>query len=313
MRESDFRLQAKDGTPLFVREFLPEGTAKAVVQIAHGMAEHSARYARFAKALTDHGYAVYANDHRGHGKTAARREDLGYFADEGGWDLVVDDQFSLVEEIKSRHPRVPVFLFGHSMGSFIVRDAIARAGREWAGLVLSGTSHSLPAIQIWNQTLPRIERRRIGKRGKSWAISKLTFEAFNAKFDDPRTSCDWLSRDEAEVDKYLADPFCGFECCAQTWLDMFRGLQKVYSADVMAQMPPEMPVYVLAGELDPLNEKLSDIKKLHKAFERAGITNMTVRAYPGARHELLNELNRDEVTRDLIGWLEQQMGQLAAQ
>jgi alpha-beta hydrolase superfamily lysophospholipase len=312
MRESDFRLQAKDGTPLFVREFLPDGAAKAVVQIAHGMAEHSARYARFAKALTDQGYAVYANDHRGHGKTASRREDLGHFADENGWELVVNDQLTLVEEIKSRHPGVPVVLFGHSMGSYIVRAAATRAGREWAALILSGTSHGQPAIQAFNQTLPKLERLRIGKRGKSWAISKLSFESFNAKFDDPRTSADWLSRDEAEVDKYLADPFCGFECSVQTWLDMFRGLQKIFSPGVIAQMPHEMPVYVLAGEFDPLNEKLADIKKLHKAFEKAGIADMTVRVYPGARHELLNELNRDEVTRDLLGWLEQQMEKRAS-
>lgn len=312
MRESDFRLQTKDGTPLFVREFLPDGSIKAVVQIAHGMAEHSARYARFAKALTEHGYAVYANDHRGHGKTAARREDLGFFADHGGWDLVVSDQLDLVEEIKSRHPGTPVFLFGHSMGSYIARGAAIRAGREWAGLLLSGTSHGHPLMQLVNLTLPRIERLRIGKRGKSWSVSKLTFEAFNAKFDDPRTSADWLSRDEAEVDKYLADPLCGFECTVQMWHDMFKGLRHIFTPEVMARMPSSLPVYVLAGEFDPLNEKLSDIKKLHKAFERAGIRNMTVRAYPGARHELLNELNRDEVTRDLIAWLDQQMAQLAA-
>lgn len=313
MRESDFRLQAKDGTPLFVREFLPEGSVKAVVQIAHGMAEHSARYARFAKALTDQGYAAYADDHRGHGKTANKREDLGYFADENGWDLVVNDQLSLVEEIKSRHPGVPVFLFGHSMGSYIVRDAAIRAGREWAALILSGTSHGHPLVQVWNQTLPKLELLRIGKRGKSWAISKLSFESFNAKFDDPRTSADWLSRDEAEVDKYLADPLCGFECSAQMWLDMFRGLEKIFDTQAIARMPHDLPVYVLAGEFDPLNEKLGDIKKLQKAFAKAGLRDVTVRVYPGARHELLNELNRDEVTRDLLGWLEQQMGAIAAQ
>jgi alpha-beta hydrolase superfamily lysophospholipase len=308
MRESDFRLQAKDGTPLFVREFLPEAAPKAVLQIAHGMAEHSARYARFAKALTEHGYAVYANDHRGHGKTVARREDLGHFADENGWDLVVEDQLSLLEEIKSRHPGLPVFLFGHSMGSYIARDAVIRAGREWAGLLLSGTSHGHPLVQIWNQALPKLELLRIGKRGKSWAISKMTFEAFNAKFMDPRTSCDWLSRDEAEVDKYVADPLCGFDCSVQLWHDVFKGLEKIFSPQAMARMPSDLPVYVMAGELDPLNEKLGDIKKLHKALEAAGIRDLTVRAYPGARHELLNELNRDEVTREAIAWLEAHLG-----
>lgn len=307
MRESDFRLQAKDGTPLFVREWLPEQKARAVVQIEHGMAEHSARYARLAQALTDRGYAVYADDHRGHGKTAQRPEDLGHFADHDSWQTVVGDVLTLSEEIKSRHPGLPVVLMGHSMGSFMARSALLQKPNEWAALVLSGTGHSSPLVQRLNRITPRIERKRLGKRGKSPLIRRFSFEAFNAKFPNPRTSADWLSRDPAEVDKYVADPLCGFECSVQLWYDMFGGLAEIFSDAALAKLPRDLPTYVMSGERDPVGSDLSEIKKLHSGLEKAGLRNVTVRAYPGARHELLNETNREEVTRELLDWLDRQL------
>lgn len=309
MIESDFRLQAKDGTALFVREWLPPQKARAVVQIAHGMAEHSARYARLAQALTDQGYAVYADDHRGHGKTAPSPADLGHFADENSWELAVGDQLSIADEIKSRHPGVPVVLMGHSMGSYLARSAILRRPAGWLALVLSGTSHSQPIVQHINRIVPSIERLWLGKRGKSPTVRKFSFDAFNAKFRPNRTGFDWLSRDEAEVDKYVADPLCGFDCSIQLWLDMFVGLAEIYSQAAINSMPSTLPVYVMAGERDPLNVGLKDIRALHQAFEKAGLRNVTVRCYPEARHELLNELNRDEITRELLAWLGQQLTQ----
>jgi alpha-beta hydrolase superfamily lysophospholipase len=309
MKTSEFRLPAKDGTPLFVRAFLPDQQPKALVQIVHGMAEHSARYARPARALTEHGYAVYADDHRGHGKTATRREELGHFADEGGWELVVGDQLGLLEELKSRHPDLPVFLFGHSLGSYIARAAAIRASSAWAGLILSGTSHDFPFRYHPYRVCAWIESVRLGKRGKSPLLRTLSFESFNAKFEDPRTTADWLSRDEAEVDKYVADPLCGFESSAQLWHDVFSGLIEICSPRNIAKLPHDLPIYIMAGALDPLNGRLSAIRKLHHALEAAGMADVTVRAYEGARHELFNETNRDEVTRELIEWLDQRLAQ----
>lgn len=307
MLESDFRLPAKDGTALFVREWLPDQKPRAVVQIAHGMAEHSARYARLARALTERGYAVYADDHRGHGKTVSSPAELGHFGDEDSWQLVVDDLLTLTEEIKSRHPGLPVVLFGHSMGSFMARSALLKRPHEWAALILSGTGHASPLVQRLNRITPRVERRRLGKRGKSALIRKFSFDAFNAKFKNARTSADWLSRDPAEVDKYVADPLCGFECSVQLWYDMFGALASIFSDEAVRQLPRELPIYVMSGERDPVGSDLSEIKKLHTALEKAGVRNVTVRAYPEARHELLNETNRDEVTRDLLGWIDQQL------
>jgi len=309
MRESDFRLAAADGTAIFVRSFLPEKPPRAIVQIAHGMAEHGARYARFAEALAERGYGAYANDHRGHGHTASGREALGHFADEDGWDKVVTDQVALLSEVGSRHPNVPLFLMGHSMGSYIARSTALRVGSRLAGLILSGTSHGTVLVPQAARILATVERARLGKRGKSKLLRKLTFEAFNARIDDPRTTCDWLSRDPFEVDKYLADPLCGFDCSAQLYADMFGGMAEIFAPANLKKLPRALPVYIMAGEHDALNDDLAAIKKLHAALETAGLTQLTVRIYQGARHELLNETNRDEVTRELLAWLDARLAE----
>lgn len=278
-----------------------------MVQIAHGMAEHSGRYARLAEALTEQGYGVFAADHRGHGKSAQTKESLGYFADEGGWTKVVEDQIDLTEELKSRFPGLPVFLLGHSMGSFIARGVAIRRGGDYRGLLLSGTGHDAPAVYKALRLIIRGEILRLGKTGKSPLISKLTFEGYNKQFKQPRTDYDWLSRDPAEVDLYCADPLCGFQCSNQLWLDVSTGLAEICSHEQIVRMPKTLPVYLLAGERDPINNKLVAIQKLRKALDRAKMASVTVRVYQMARHELFNETNRVEVTRDLVEWLNQQL------
>ena len=176
--------------------------------------------------------------------------------------------------------------------------------------MLSGTGHDAPFVFQAYRVAAAIETLRLGKRGKSPLLKAWSFDAFNARFDAPRTSADWLSRDNAEVDKYIADPLCGYESSAQLWLDVFTGLIEICSPKNISNMPHDLPVYIMAGALDPLNGRLSAIRKLHQALEAAGITQVTVRAYEGARHELFNELNRDEVTRELIAWLDEQVAAL---
>ncbi|HVZ37344.1 MAG TPA: alpha/beta hydrolase [Polyangiaceae bacterium] len=308
-KEGEFQLRAKDGTSLFVRSFLPEREIKAVVQVMHGMAEHSARYARLAAELTRAGYAVYADDHRGHGRTAPRREDLGSFGDEGGWERVVGDELSLLDEIKARHPGVPVFLLGHSMGSYIARSVAIRRGADLAGLIISGTSHDAPGAYRVGQGVAWFEQLRHGKRGTSALLRRLTFDRFNQTIDAPRTDFDWLSRDPAEVDRYIADPLCGFECSTQLWRDVFQGMIEVCTPDQIAKMPHELPVYVIAGDADPMNNRLADIRKLQRTFAAAGIAHVQVQIYPGGRHEMFNETNRDQVTRDLLAWLDAQLAE----
>jgi len=303
MNETEIRLPTHDGSSLFLRCFLPHTQPKAGLQVVHGMAEHSARYARLAQAVTAAGYAVYVDDHRGHGKSVATRAELGHFADTGGWDKVVRDELTVLDEIKARHPGLPVYLLGHSMGSYIARTLAIRHGDRYAGLALSGTSHDAPLAYRAAGLLAQAERLRLGPLGKSPLLRKLSFESFNAKFEDPRTPADWLSRDPAEVDKYVADALCGFECTTQLWCDLFGGLVEICTESNIARMPKSLPVLILAGERDPLNNRLAGIRKLRKALESSGINALTERVYPGARHELFNETNRDEVTRDLVAWL----------
>jgi alpha-beta hydrolase superfamily lysophospholipase len=300
MPGSEFTLRADDGESLLVRRWLPEGRARAIVQIAHGLAEHSGRYARLAVALNAAGYAVYANDHRGHGPKAAAA-DLGHFADEGGWDKVVGDLWTLTRLIGHEQPGTPVIFLGHSLGSFLGRSFIAEHSDALAGAALSGSNGKPPAIATLGRLIARAERLRLGKRGKSELIFKMWFGDFNKPFQPARTPFDWLSRDEKEVDAYVADPFCGFPFTTQLAIDVLDALPRVTGPASLAAIRKDMPVYVFSGERDPVG---ANIEGLIAALKAAGFARLTTRIYPGARHETLNESNRDEVTRDLIAWLD---------
>lgn len=308
MQASTFTLTAPDGVAVFVYRWLPPAPAKAVVQIAHGLAEHAGRYARLAAALTGAGYAVYAGDHRGHGRTAQSREDLGFFAAQGGWRASIDDLWRLNRHVAAAHPGLPIGLLGHSMGSFMVQHFIAEHGEVLAGAVLSGSDGKPPLLAAAGRLVARVERWRLGARGRSALIHAFSFGAFNKPFAPARTPMDWLSRDEAEVDKYLADPLCGFRATVQLWIDLLDALAAIAKPEGQISIPKHLPIYVIAGTDDPVNAKTKGLERLLAAYRAAGLTRVTHRFYPGARHELFNEVNRDEVTRDLVAWLDGVVG-----
>jgi alpha-beta hydrolase superfamily lysophospholipase len=300
MPESEFTFRADDGESLFARRWLPAAPPRAIVQIVHGLTEHSARYARLAAALNDAGYGVYAADLRGHGPRAAAA-DRGHFADEGGWDKVVGDLWTLNRRIAADEPGTPIVLLGHSLGSFLGRSFIARHSDALAGVVLSGSSGRPPMIATFGRLIAREERLRLGRRGKSDPVFQMWFGDFNKPFRPARTAFDWLSRDEKEVDAYVADPFCGFPFTTQLAIDVLDALPHATSPASLAAIRKDMPIYVFSGERDPVG---ANIKGLIGDLKAAGFTRLTTRLYPGARHETLNETNRDEVTRDLIAWLD---------
>jgi alpha-beta hydrolase superfamily lysophospholipase len=300
MLGSEFDFRADDGQTLLARRWLPEGPPRAVVQIAHGLAEHSARYARLAAALNAAGYAVYANDHRGHGPKAAAA-DLGHFADEGGWDKVVGDLWTLNRLIAAEQPGVRIVFLGHSLGSFLGRGFIAKHSDALAGAALSGSNGRPPMIATLGRLIAREERVRLGKRGKSDPIFQLWFGEFNKPFKPARTDSDWLSRDEKEVDAFVTDPLCGFLFTTQLAIDVLDALPHVTSRKSLAAIRKDLPIYVFSGERDPVG---ANIKGLIQDLKGTGFTQVTTRIYPGARHETLNETNRDEVTRDFIAWLD---------
>ncbi|MEZ4336344.1 MAG: alpha/beta hydrolase [Sandaracinaceae bacterium] len=295
-------LTAEDGHRIAAKMCMPEGTPRGLVQISHGMAEHQARYGRVADALAAQGWAVVTHDHRGHGASAPIERDLGHFADEDGWRKVRADLQQVRAAGRERAPDGPVVLLGHSMGSFIALSEQIHEGGNVDRLVLSGSNVGGGPLVSAGLVAAKAERLRQGKRGKSKVLAFLSFGSFNKGFEG-RTEFDWLSRDEAEVDKYVADPWCGFDCTNQLWVDLLEALADNGRAERLRRIPSDLPVYILSGDRDPVSQGGKGVRALEKQLRAVGIRDLTTQLYRDARHELFNETNRDEVLADLTEWL----------
>ncbi|OEU99486.1 MULTISPECIES: alpha/beta fold hydrolase [Streptomyces] len=297
---------AADGTPVASYTWWPEGEVRALVQIAHGAAEHALRYERFARRLTAGGYAVVASDHRGHGRTAAATGGYGAAGAEG-WRATVADLKEVGDRARSRLPSgAPLFLLGHSMGSQLARDYAQEYGGGLSGLVLSGTFRSLPGCDP-EAAVQRLERQ-VAEEGRDAPsdFTTLLFGSFNDPFTH-RTGFEWLSRDPAEVESYAGDERCGFPFGAGLSLDWVRGSRKINDPGQFARIPRELPVHVAVGDQDPCHQGLTLVHELLEDFRHRGTRDLSWRAYPGARHEILNETNRDEVEADLLAWFERHL------
>lgn len=281
MTPAGFRIQGLDGVSLAAWRW-PAVRPRAIVQIAHGMGEHALRYAPLAARLVAAGYAVYANDHRGHGATAPDAGSLGDFGP-GGFDAVVSDLGVVAAAAREEHPGLPLVLLGHSMGSFAAQYFALDRSADIEGLVLSGSS----ALDMLAASLA------------DPAAVKLD-NAFNAPFEPARTPFDWLSRDAAEVDKYIADPLCGFTVRPEGLATIFADAARTVAP---ASIRSGLPILLLAGEDDPLNGKLALLDLLAGRYREAGVRDVETQFYPGGRHEMFNETNRDEVIANLIAWL----------
>ncbi|WP_220815074.1 alpha/beta hydrolase [Pseudomonas paralcaligenes] len=302
MHQQAFWIDASDGTPLHIHRWHADAPPRAVLMIAHGMAEHAARYARLAKRLVRQGYEVYALDQRGHGRTAEHGM-LGLYAEQDGWNKVVGDLSTLNHHIRREHPRLPIFLLGHSMGSYIGMAYLMQHSCSLHGAILSGSNYQPLGLYKAAGLIARVERWRLGPRGRSRLIDFLSFGSFNKAFKPNRTGFDWLSRDPQEVDKYVSDPLCGFVCTTQLWCDLMHGFQQITPVRNLAQIDSALPLLVVGGDRDPVSDgkRLGD---LAEALRSAGLLDVELKIYPEARHEVLNESNRDEVTDHLCDWLE---------
>lgn len=298
-----FWLPASDHCSLYVHQWLPSNPVKAVVMLAHGMAEHAGRYQRLGQMLSAAGLALLAPDLRGHGRTAESGS-LGLFARDHGWDAVINDLGRLSQHIGLTYPGTPLFLFGHSMGSYIAQAYLIHHSASVQGAILSGSNYQPAALYRAAAAIARLETWRQGPLGKSALIEWLSFGAFNKPFKPTRTAFDWLSRDPQEVDKYAADPLCGFRCSNQLWLDLLQGLVQISQPKRLAEIDPNLPILIIGGECDPVSAG-KRLKDLAGALSATGNRHVQLRLYPEARHELLNETNRDEVSADILGWLEQ--------
>lgn len=285
-----FDVTTTDGLHVTAYRSFPVGRPKAIVQIAHGMAEHARRYRRLMAALTGAGYAVYANDHRGHGASASTHG-LGDFGPVG-FAYVVSDMASLSRIAEAEAPGTPLVLLGHSMGSFAAQLYLLEHHARLSGLILSGTAAVDALIEA------------IAARGAAAGPG-----AMNAPFAPARTDFDWLSRDEAEVDAYVDDPLCGFPLTPSASASVFRTAGPARHDPRLAAVRRDLPMLVVSGEKDPVTgPDQAFANRLIESYRQAGLTGIDHRVYPGARHELFNEINRDEVTADLIAWLDALFG-----
>ncbi|SDZ64337.1 Lysophospholipase, alpha-beta hydrolase superfamily [Evansella caseinilytica] len=309
MKATTFRFKAADGAEIFTRKWeeepsLRQEQTKAVVQLAHGMAEHSGRYDEFARFLVKNGYIVYTNDHRGHGSTAKSEAELGFFAEENGFAMVVNDLSLLTERIKQENPGVPVFLFGHSMGSFLARRYVQLHGEAISGLLLSGTGGNPGVLGKIATLFAAKEIRKQGKKGPSQKMDRLLFRTYNRGFSPCRTSFDWLSSDEKEVDKYVADPLCGRVMTAGFYYDLLHGLQRIHQKTEERKVPKSLPVYIFSGDKDPVGSNAKGVMHVYRNYVKHGLTDIEYKLYPGGRHEMLNEANKQEVYEDCLRWLD---------
>ena len=278
--------------------WLPEeGSPKAVVQIVHGICEYALRYEDFALFLTRHGYAVAGSDHLGHGLTAKGPEEYGYFTD---WFQLTKDVHTLRTLMGERFPGIPYFLLGHSMGSFQARTYLIDYPGTLDGCILSGTGQENALTVAFGKFVTSLgDPHKVNK-----LFLNLSLGAYNKKFAPNRTTADWVSRDEALVDKYLADPLCNFRTTAGMNHAMMVGLQYIAGKKNLAKMDPDTPVALFSGDADPVGGMGKGVKTVHGFFRDMGCRDLTMKLYPGARHEILNEINREEAYTDILGWLD---------
>lgn len=288
---------------IFVLRCDPDGEVRGTVQIAHGIAEHSGRYRDFMSFLAENGFAVFANDHLGHGQSARSADELGFFAENGGWEIVVGDMHQLHERIRDEFPDVPCFLFGHSMGSFLSRTYIIRYRTGLDGVVLSGTGQQPAPIIASGRLAAEAEIKLHGPRYKSQRLNDLAFGKYNDAFAPARTVSDWLSRDEASVDEYISDPLCGYIPSAGLFCDMMKGLAYIGSGRNIARMRKSLPVLFVSGDSDPVGGNGRGVMHVYSCFVSSGMRDVTLKLYHDCRHELVHELNRDEICADILDWL----------
>ena len=277
-----------DGLTVAAYRWDPGRAPRAVVQVTHGMGEHALRYADLARALNVAGMVVYAQDHRGHGATAGSDDELGRIGKQG-WAELVHDIDRLRARERQDHPALPLVLLGHSMGSFAVQQYLLDHSRDVSAAVLTGTT----VLDLLEPGLNLDE--------------PMDLAMFNAAFLPARTDYDWLSRDGAQVDLYVKDPWCGFGLDPAGGKAMFAAARQLADSSRLAAMRPDLPMYIAAGEMDPVHGQLALVRALVDRYASAGLTDVTLKVYPEARHEIFNEINREEVVGDLLSWLDQKL------
>jgi alpha-beta hydrolase superfamily lysophospholipase len=297
-------------TQIHCIEWRPEETPRAILQIAHGIASHVSRFEPLAEYMCARGVAVVGNDHLGHGESVAGEDDRMIFAETGGWEMALSDLRTLTGLTRETFPGVPLFLLGHSMGSFLARCYAIKWQDGIDGLILSGTGQQSAALVKAGRTMAEGEVKRHGARYKSDRLEKLMFGSYTRQIKPCRTPLDWLSRDPETVDRYMADPQCGGVPAAALVCDMLGGIAYMSRAENQKRMNKTLPVFFFSGDADPVGDYGKGVIRSYLGFLDAGMQDVTLKLYPGGRHEMLNEINKDKVYQDILNWLNSKLEKL---
>ena len=301
----DFYFNSSTGkNKIHARICVPDAEPRAIVQIIHGIAEYIDRYDEFMSFLADNGIIAVGTDHLGHGKSIESDEQNGFFAYDNGWDYVVRDEEVLRLAMHENYPELPIIVFGHSMGSFMARTMLIRYPDAFNAAIISGTGNQGAALVNGGLFMGNLVTGLKGAHHYSKFLNNLAFGSYNKIYDNPKTEYDWLSRDEANVQKYIDDPLCGFIPSCSLFRDMMTGVKFITNKKNLTAMNKDMPVYFMSGDMDPVGECGKGVQKAYNNFLEAGMKDVSIKLYPGGRHEMLNEINKDEVYTDILAWLD---------
>ena len=304
----EFFFDSNDGiTRLHAFECTPDnGQPRAILQIAHGVSEHILRYTDFAHFMADNGFAVCGHSHLGHGLSCTPAS-AGYFADENGWNIVVDDVRSLGALMRQKYPGVPHFLLGHSMGSFVARTYLIKYPGELSGCIISGTGYQPAVVVKAGQAVARAEAKKYGWKGKSQRLYNLCFGSYNKRIKNRNTDCDWLSRDDVAVLRYVEDEDCGNMCTISLYNDMLGGIGYICNKSNASKMNRATPILFISGTDDPVGGYGKGVEKCFHLFKAVGCLDVEMNLYESGRHEMLNETNKYKVYTDLLTWLKKHL------
>ncbi|MCI9219074.1 MAG: alpha/beta hydrolase [Lachnospiraceae bacterium] len=307
MVKEEFYFDSRDGeSKIHAVRYRPEdpGKIRCVLQVVHGMAEYAERYEEFAAFLVERGFVVTGDDHLGHGKSVGDKGKQGYFCEQDPATVLVRDEHRLKKMTEEAFPHVPYVIMGHSMGSFITRNYICRYGSGIAAAIIMGTGMQPKAVLGMAKILVRLQKLFCGSKHVSRLIDKMAFGGYNKEIPNPRTAFDWLSRDEERVDRYLADPDCGFPFTVNGFGALFTLVSRLYSPENLKAVPKKLPVLMISGDADPVGDYGKGVRKAYDSLKTAGLEDISLKLYQGGRHELLNESNRTQVMEDVYAWVE---------
>ena len=291
-----------DGAEIVCYEWADVQNPIAVVQIAHGMGEHCGRYDDFASFLNKNGYIVIAEDHRGHGKTCGY-ENRG-IVEGDSYNDTISDMIALTGDVQKRY-KLPIVLMGHSYGSFLSQGYIERNGAALAGVILSGSAYMNTMQVAFGRLVAKIQNALFGGKKPAKLIGKLSFGAYDKQFKDEKQPFAWLTRDKAVVEKYIADEYCGaaFNMSIAFQKSFFYGMKTVYMSDQLGRIPKTLPIFIASGDKDPVGGNGALVSRLYEEYKALGLNDLSIKLYPDARHEILNEINKDEVYADFLAFI----------